>query len=82
MRSTTLPMAREPSTRRTAFSPQLPVLSTAMATTMAAMTPVDVPAPATWSMACDITAGNAAPRIEDPATTAETISIRLPSVRK
>ena len=44
--------------------------------------PFDVPAPATWSMACDITAGNAAPRIEDPATTAETISMRLPSVRK
>ena len=42
MRSTTLPMARAPSTRRTAFSPQLAVLSSAMATTMTAITLIDV----------------------------------------
>ena len=82
MRSTTLPIARAPSTRRTALSPQLPVLSTAMATTMAAMTPLDAPVSATWSMARDITAGNAAPRIDEAATTAATTSMRRPSVRK
>ena len=82
MRSTTLPMARAPSRRRTTFSPQLPAFSSAIATTMAAMVPEAASASATRSMARDITTGSAVVSRDAAATASDTTSMRRPSARK
>ena len=82
MRNTTLPMARAPSRRRIAFSPQLPAFNSATATTMAAMVPAAAPGTATRSMARDITTGSAVVSTAAAATASDTTSMRRPSARK